>query len=102
MTFQEINTLLELVDRLQLAEFKMKNGEFELIVRTKEYNKTIAQPTSIAAPAMVSVPQVSPVLPPIVETVAVPTAPAVVETPIPQSETKKSYLEIRSPIVGTS
>lgn len=101
MTFQEINTLLELVDRLQLAEFKMKNGEFELIVRTKEYNKTIAQPTSIAAPAMVSVPQVSPVLPPIVETVAVPTAPAVVETPIPQSETKKSYLEIRSPIVGT-
>jgi len=98
MTFQEINALLELVDRLQLAEFKMKNGEFELIVRTKEYNKAVVHPAP--APTVIPIPQVSPAIQPISETVTPSVKPVVVESPAP-IETKKSYLEVRSPIVGT-
>ena len=39
MDFKEIQELLKLINRLDLSEFKMKDGEFELSIRTKNYER---------------------------------------------------------------
>lgn len=92
--------LVKTINRLELSEFKMKDGEFELTVRTKEYSKTR---TSVvpAPPTIVPVPQA------VAPTTALPTAPASAPAAAPAKEEKaapaenKTYLEIKSPIVGT-
>ena len=39
MTFKEIQELVKLINKSSLTEFKMKNGEFELSIRTNKYEK---------------------------------------------------------------
>jgi hypothetical protein len=41
MDFKEIQELLKLINRLDLSEFKMKDGEFELSIRTKNYERML-------------------------------------------------------------
>ena len=36
MNFKEIKELVKLINQLELTEFKMKDGEFELSVRNKK------------------------------------------------------------------
>lgn len=93
--------LIKTINRLELSEFKMKDGEFELTVRTKEYSKTRtsvvpASPTIVpvpqaVAPAAATIPQAAPA--------STPAAPAKEEEAAPAEN--KTYLEIKSPIVGT-
>jgi acetyl-CoA carboxylase biotin carboxyl carrier protein len=40
MEFKQIQDLIKLVNRLELTEFKMRDGDFELSIRTKRYDKT--------------------------------------------------------------
>jgi len=103
MDFKEIQELLKLINRLDLSVFKMKDGEFELSIRTKNYEKGrnqgyqgviqesytsplhISQPQPIAAPAQVSA--------------ALTVAPAVSSS---SSEKSTDHLiAVKSPIVGT-
>ncbi len=104
MTFKEISELLKLVNKLELSEFKMRDGEFELSVRTKHYEKTKREGIPVTTPSQViSVPQVTapaPSLPPQVSLgpAAAPDSKAEEAAP---AESSKNYLEIRSPIVGT-
>ncbi|MEM8526796.1 MAG: acetyl-CoA carboxylase biotin carboxyl carrier protein [Bacteroidota bacterium] len=101
MTYKEMLDLVKTINRLELSEFKMKDGEFELTVRTKEYSKTR---TSVvpASPTIVPVPQavapVAPITAPQATPASAPTAPAAKEETPAEN---KSYLEIKSPIVGT-
>lgn len=99
MTFKEIQELIRLVGKSDLAEFKVKDGEFELSIRTKYYgaNKPFMQP--IVAPHTAA-----PILP------SAPAGSVPAAAPKPDQETKKpeaapkadkKYLEIKSPIVGT-
>lgn len=97
MTNKEIQDLINLVAKTNLAEVKIKNGEFELVVRSKEFSTGKAPQMAPAAqfapaPPMTSVPAVShePVQTPVVA-VPKPTEPA------PSS----AYLEVKSPMVGT-
>ncbi len=101
MTFKEIQELIKLVGKSDLAEFKMKDGEFEVSIRTKYYgtHRQLVQPIA-APPAVVSMPTLSQ------EAAPAPVAAA----PKPEPEMKKTeaapkadkkYLEIKSPIVGT-
>lgn len=107
MNFKEIQELLKLINRLELAEFKMKDGEFEVSVRTKffERNKgvmpiiqasqpvatpTAAQPTS-SQPANPATPADQALAPPN-------PSPA---KPAASAEKAANYLEIKSPMVGT-
>jgi len=103
MDFKEIQELLKLINRLDLSEFKMKDGEFELSIRTKNYDKgrnqgyqgviqesytsplLVAPTQPVSTPAQVSVPQsVTP------------------SAPNPPSEKNTDHLiAIKSPIVGT-
>lgn len=104
MTFKEIQELIKLVGKSDLAEFKMKDGEFELSLRTKFYGATKQVVQSVPAThGMIPVPPAPQHAAP---------APAAVPQPKAEQESKKAdvesapqsdkkYLEIKSPIVGT-
>jgi acetyl-CoA carboxylase biotin carboxyl carrier protein len=104
MDFREIQELLKLISRLELTEFKMKDAEFELSVRTKNFDK--ARITTVAA--MPATPMISPepATPAVVAPVAVPVEAPKAATPepaaaAPKADDESSYLAVKSPIVGT-
>jgi acetyl-CoA carboxylase biotin carboxyl carrier protein len=105
MDFREIQELLKLISRLELTEFKMKDAEFELSVRTKNFDK--ARITTVAAlptaPMISTEPPAAPaVVAPVVAAVEAPKAatpePAAAA---PKADDESSYLAVKSPIVGT-
>lgn len=112
MNFKEIKELVKLINQLELTEFKMKDGEFELSVRTKNYEKVKQQVTAVPmAPQqpMVQMPPAAAVPP------AAPPAPAAqprtAQQPAPATDKQEggpqeggdeaNYLPVKSPIVGT-
>jgi len=104
MNFKEIQDLIKLINKTNLSEFKLKDGEFEMTIRTDEYQKM--KGTS-ATPQVISVPAAMP------PTYAPPAAveSAATSAPAPAAATKEAapaaadetanYLEVKSPIVGT-
>ena len=106
MTFKEIQELIKLINRSNLTEFKLKDKEFELTIKTNKQDKTktvVQQIPSVAA--------ASPVMP--MPAVQQPVAPAA-SAPAPAAskaapaapaaekvEDESKYLAIKSPIVGT-
>ncbi|MCR9285984.1 acetyl-CoA carboxylase biotin carboxyl carrier protein [Saprospiraceae bacterium] len=103
MNFKEIQELIKLINKMNLTEFKMKDGDFELAVRTEKYLKTrTTQVVSSPAP-MMQVAAPAPQPEPIVAAPApVPSTPAPAKSE--DASTPKetgNYLEIKSPIVGT-
>ena len=106
LNFKEIQELIKLVNKSNLTEFRMKDGEFQLSIRTKKYgkvrNQQILQPQQQVVPvqtSMASVPMPAAAAP---AAVAAPkNTDAAAES---QGETPaegNNFLEIRSPIVGT-
>ncbi len=94
MEYKQITDLIKLINKSELTEFKMKQGDFELIVRTDKYQRV---KTAVA-----------PLPPPVytAEAAAPPTAPQ--DAPIPDfappsanDKENNGLLEIRSPMVGT-
>ena len=104
MNFKEIQDLIKLINKTNLSEFKLKEGEFELTIRTDEYHKMKATP---ATQQVISVPAA---MPPTYAPAPV-AEPAAASTPAPAAETKapapaaaeesNNYIEVKSPIVGT-
>jgi acetyl-CoA carboxylase biotin carboxyl carrier protein len=101
MNFKEIQELIRLVGKSDLSEFKMKDGEFELTIKTQKANK----PMEI--PAVAYVPPVAPVAlpappPPVrsVDTAPAP-APASGSAATESKDSSKKQIEIKSPMVGT-
>jgi acetyl-CoA carboxylase biotin carboxyl carrier protein len=101
MTFKDIQDLIKLINRSDLSEFRMKDGDFELTIRTNEYMKnrgtttTHTQIMPMAAPAM---PAAAAAPAPLA---AAPTPAAVPAASAPQEEDTSKYLEVKSPMVGT-
>ena len=107
MTYQEITDLIKVLNRSKIAEFKLKEGEFELSIRTERYVESkgakVVSTVPVASPQVVAAPSVS-----------TPAAPAAA-APAPEAEQPKeapakteakkedtsNYLEIKSPMVGT-
>ncbi|MCR9102197.1 MAG: acetyl-CoA carboxylase biotin carboxyl carrier protein [bacterium] len=119
MTFKDIQELVKLINKSNLTEFKMKDGEFELSIRTNKHQKTkpkdqasgtvpapsAPQPT---APIIQMSPPVQQPYPQAPQPAPAPPAPKPQAEPAqseaPASEAKaddSNYLEVRSPIVGT-
>lgn len=101
MNFKEIQELLRLISRLELTEFKLKEGEFELSVRTKNY--TSSKGVTPMVSSGIPVPTYSMPAP-----VAEPAATAPVSAPAEPQQTvvaapssEGNYLPVKSPIVGT-
>lgn len=103
MNFKEIQELIRLVSKSDLAEFKMKDGEFEVSIRTKFYNARQTGTPFIAPPVLAS--SVAPVseapAPSVVPMEAPSVAPPKQTDNAPKIEASKKYLEIKSPMVGT-
>lgn len=97
--FKEIQELIRLINKSELAEFKMKDGDFELSIRTKHFEKNgkaASSPVHVAAPVAASapLPQAAPA-----PSGSAPAAEAPKAAPV--AENASGYLEVRSPIVGT-
>jgi acetyl-CoA carboxylase biotin carboxyl carrier protein len=107
MDSKEIQELLKLINRLELAEFKYKQGDLQFSVRTKFYMGSRSgmdiMPSYGPMPAVAPVAQVQSV-----GTTAAPSAKASTDTTDSESSptasntaAKGNLIEIRSPIVGT-
>ncbi len=108
MNFKEIQELLKLINKLELAEFKMKDGEFEVSVRTKHYERSNKGQTSIIqAPAPAVMPispvhqSVSPAPASAPPAAPAPSAPADAAAQGSSADDTANYLEVKSPMVGT-
>lgn len=106
MTFKEVQELIKLINKSNLTEFKMKDGEFSLSIRTKKYGKNrpaqiVQSPTQQIVPVSTSMPMTMPAATPPPAPVATPDLPpAAAATEEPASD-EGNYIEIKSPIVGT-
>ena len=56
MTFEEIKSLIQLINKSDLAEFRLEDGDQKITIRTSKYNSgkqqiynTTAAPTPVAA-----------------------------------------------------
>jgi acetyl-CoA carboxylase biotin carboxyl carrier protein len=115
MTFKDIQELVKLINKSSLTEFKMKDGEFELSIRTNKHQKARqrqqaqgAMPPTSAPSATAPIIQMSPpVQQPYAQAPPPPPAtqeaePAKPDAPAQEGkEDESNYQEVRSPIVGT-
>lgn len=100
MTYKEITELLRLINKLDLAEFKVKEGDFELLVRTDKYNKgnkSFEMPHIQSAP----IPQYQSNPQPLSQAKEDTEITASSQEKPKQEATGKKFLEIKSPMVGT-
>jgi len=99
MNYKEIQDLIKLVSKEEISELKVRDGDFELTVRSNDYSKNSgSQQPIIAAPA------VMPAMAPAQQPAEAPAAPVSnVAAPAPASEdtAASNLLEVKSPIVGT-
>jgi acetyl-CoA carboxylase biotin carboxyl carrier protein len=102
MTFKEIQELIKQLSKSNLSEFKLKDGEFELAVRTKHYSKQNAKAQLVSSPAIMSAAPMSnaPVAGPATPTATTPSTEASADASA-QTEENGNYLEVKSPMVGT-
>lgn len=99
MTHKEIQELINLVAKTNLSEVKLINGDFKLIIRSKEFSSGKAVQVAAPAPAPQPATQVAvtppasaePAISQVTEKAPPPTAPS----------TGGNYIEIKSPMVGT-
>ncbi|MBV6429386.1 MAG: Biotin carboxyl carrier protein of acetyl-CoA carboxylase [Haliscomenobacter sp.] len=110
MDFKEIQELLRLISKLELTEFKLKEGEFELSVRTKHFSSSkqgvapIPVPAPVLPVAAVPAPSFAPPASAPADSgpaPAAPAPPAPKEAPESPAGNDSQYLMIKSPIVGT-
>ncbi len=101
MTFKEIQELIKLVNKTNLSELKLKDGNFELQIRSKDYIKNKAG--AVETPQIISMaPPVQQAPAPIAATSHQPVGEALPKVQEEQSETSnKNLIEVKSPIVGT-
>ena len=94
MDFKEIQELIKQVNRSNISELKIKDGDFEITLRSKDYIEAVKSPkgniTVAAAPPVAAA------------------APAAAPAPAAEnaSESKKAekennYITIKSPMIGT-
>ena len=99
MNFKEIQELIKLIDKSNLAEFRMKNQEIELLIRSQKYYKNAGQ--TVYASNMQSSPSI--MISDAPASTSQPQAVSVTETP--KNDTLATaagkVIEVKSPMVGT-
>lgn len=107
MDFKQIQELIKLVQKTNLTEFKMEDGDFKLSIRTEKFAESkiaaaqqAQQPQVVSMPTMAAAPM---------QAMPAPAPVAVAESAIPDlrpqpadlGEDDSNYIYIKSPIVGT-
>ncbi len=100
MTYKELQDLVRLLNKSNLAEFKLEEGDFKLSIRTALYSETKTTKVVSSPPQVVSMPAAT------MTAATPPPAPAAPETEKPsgtpaKQKPEENYLEIKSPMVGT-
>jgi acetyl-CoA carboxylase biotin carboxyl carrier protein len=111
MNYKEITDLIKTISKSNLSEFKYRNTDFEITIRTENYSKQGSankagapmMPMSAASPVQHIISTPAPVSAP--PAAAPPAAPAPATTPAPaaseEEDSNSNLIEIKSPIVGT-
>ncbi len=94
MNFKEIQELIRMVSKSDLALFRIKDKDFELTIKTGKYSVpgVMPQPVAIAHTVPVQATPIPQVNPP---------SSAPVEKASDSKASDKKYIEIKSPMVGT-
>lgn len=105
MTFKDVQELIKLINKSNLTEFKLKDKEFEISIKTNKAGKkkTLVQQVAPVAPQAPVIPM-APVQQPMV-TPAVP-QPSPAPQPAAEKSTKEEpdeskYIEVKAPMIGT-
>ena len=103
MNYKEIIELLKFINKTDISEFKLREGDFEITIRTKEYHK--GKPLPAIPQQVISMPNPAPVPVSTNYTAAPPSVQKNDTVPVASVETIKDtaakHVEIKSPIVGT-
>lgn len=96
LDFNALRELLAAIDQTDVAEFTLKNGDFELVVRKG------AQPSYLPSPSVVPGELIAPapVAPPAPSS-AIAASPTPVAASAPPALPKEKLIDITSPMVGT-
>lgn len=97
MNYKEITDLIKLVNKTDLAEVKLKDKDFEISIRTSNFQGKSTQVVQSGSAPMMQMPVAASVAAPAPETTVV-TAPSNAE---PAANSTEGLLEVKSPIVGT-
>ncbi len=93
MTYKEIQDLVKLLNKSNLSEFKLKDGDFELSIRTNSYSKTKLIESVVTTPSA---------MPQSYQAAAAPAPVAIANAPVEKApEETSNLIEIKSPMVGT-
>jgi acetyl-CoA carboxylase biotin carboxyl carrier protein len=99
MNFNEIQELIKLINKSNLTEFKMKEKDFEIVIRTDKNQKGLQ--TYMPPPAPQIFPQVTSPMPQVLPPSPHKAEESHTEINAPVAHGQKNILEIKSPIVGT-
>ncbi len=95
MNYKEITDLIKLVNKTDLSEVKLKDKDFEISIRTSNFQPKGTQVVQASAAPMVQMPASAPAP-------VAPAAPAAEKaTSKPVEKSTENLLEVKSPIVGT-
>jgi len=96
MTYKEIQDLLKLVSKSELSEVRVKDGDFEITIRTGSYAKNkMAAPTVVTQAPLQMAPAIAPIA------AAAPSTEAAATPAAADASDTAGLVEVRSPIVGT-
>lgn len=98
MTYKEITDLIKLVNKTELTEFKLREKEFEIQIRTSKYQKVKGSQTVIQTAAPAPAPVMAPAAAPVA---AAPVAESKPDASAEKPKASADVLEVKSPIVGT-
>lgn len=99
MNTKEIQDLLKLVNKLELSEFKLEQGDLKLSIRTKQYVKAMSTSNVMMSSPQHAVQVQGPAAP---APAAAPAAPVIDLVPeAPAADSTEGLLEVKSPMVGT-
>jgi len=104
MEFKDVQELVKLINKSNLSEFIMQDGEFKLTIRTKNYVKgkiKAMEPQIVSMPQPQVVSHIPAQPAPVPVAAPVQEAPAKSAAPVKVEEDTTEYLEVKSPIVGT-
>ncbi len=108
MDFKQIQDLIKLVNKSNISEIKVEEGEFKITIRTKEYAEGFRMKGEMPAPTQIAVP-VQSISHPAPAGVPVETSTASPTTENGKSEKEEDagssddskYITIKSPMIGT-
>lgn len=101
MNYKEITDLIKLVNRTDLSEFKLKNKDVEISIRTSNFQGKNTQVVQAGAAPMIQMPTPPPAAPAAAPAEAPAKAAASAAPAKKEAEKQENLLEIKSPIVGT-